>query len=180
MAHSLAFDLAARFSGAALVSDEHGVIATWAGDFGPATGDPLVNLLAARDWVRTVCEEVSRGAITAGNIMVTVENVSHFLTDPAPALRLQGMLLPLIADFGLLGHPLLVMPPVWQNGLGWSKTPETKFNSKTWAKWLAVFLGYDIENTPGSKAAEDVTDAVLIARWRLEMERQSASTDEGR
>lgn len=168
--YSLAFDPAARYSGAALLDGDGALVTYWTCDFGAQDKvNPQTNLRRVRHWANSVLHEAAyRAGIT--ELYLTVENLSHFMTNPAPALRAQAVILDR-ADCVLHAiDPVLVMPPVWQNALGWHKSAGSGMTSKKWAKWLCESLGYDIQPTPGSKASEDARDAVLIARWRLVQE----------
>lgn len=167
--HSLAFDPAARYSGAALLDPEGMLVKYWTCDFGALDkGNPQTNLRVARQWASKVLGD-TRLSIVNG-LWITVENVSHYMTNPAPALRTQGVLLDVTDQHFQSIDPVLVLPAEWQNRLGWKKSSDSKFTSKTWAKWLCESLGYVVEPTPGSKASEDARDAVLIAKWRQVME----------
>jgi hypothetical protein len=162
--YSLAFDLAARYSGAALLGPNGGLESYWTCDFGPLDKvHPQTNLRRVRKWAISVLLETSSATPEP---FVTVENLSHYMTNPAPALRVQAVVLDRLDVVFEESPALLVLPAVWQNGLGWHKSKDSDMTSKTWAKWMCASLGYDVDPTPGSKAAEDARDAVLIARWR--------------
>lgn len=159
--YSLAFDPAARYSGAALLDPDGALVKYWTLDAGLLDKtNPQTNLRVVRGWVHEVCDFVA-----GFEVWHTVENLSHYMSNPAPALRVQGVVLDRL-DWHGHSEALLIMPTVWQNALGWKKTNVSKMTSKSWAKWQCAAMGYDVTPTPGSKAAEDARDAVLIARWR--------------
>ena len=166
--YSLAFDPAARYSGAALLDPDGALVEYWTLDAGLLDKtNPQTNLRRMRYWVnKTSFATKQHPAVVQQGLWITVENLSHFMSNPAPALRVQGVLLDVVDQHFPDVDPLLSLPAVWQNALGWKKTKDSKMTSKMWAKWQCAAMGYDVTPTPGSKAAEDARDAVLIARWR--------------
>lgn len=161
-------DFAARFSGAVLMSPEKDVLTSWVIDAQSAEKPPRLrnHIPAIRDFVISAQRTVKELGVNDQTLYV-VENVSHFMVNPAPVLRLQGVL----EDWLMMldaAEPEWVMPNIWQNYYGFAKSSKVKKvpSTKVQSKNLCKEFGYEFDLTGKSKT--DLYDASLIARWKLE------------
>lgn len=168
---TLGIDWAARYSAAILMDEYKSVLAQWVVDLGPAETPPRLraHMPAVREFVAEMSAVIALNGWVKEDIYVIIENVSHFMMNPAPVLRLQGVLEDQLELHGF-GTPRLVLSTVWQahfqfqKSKGGVKAPSTKMQAKA----LCEQFGYrfDIKG----KAKVDLHDAALIARWGQEIE----------
>lgn len=168
---TIGIDWAARYSAAVLMDEFKSIQAQWVVDLGGAEKPPRLrkHIPAVRAFVAEMSEDIARNGWAKEDIHVVVENVSHFMMNPAPVLRLQGVL---EDELDLMGFrtPTLVLPNVWQSYFQFQKStkavkaPSTKMQAKA----LCEEFGYKFDIK--GKAKVDLHDAALIARWAQETE----------
>lgn len=158
---TLAVDLAPRHSGIVVLADTEVILAETV-DVGPETDG--FELHAVR--MSMALENILNRLLTDGVEvdLGVVEDVSFRMVKPGNALRLQGFVRwYLFTRFKC--DMLCVMPSVWQTWWHWKKKPGV--TSKGFSSYTAKALGYTFDGVKG-KAATDLNDAVLIARWAYE------------
>lgn len=166
MADVIGIDFAPRHSAYAVLDSETAELKSFGNiDVGSNTGNLADNLGELLRWSVQLREQYSQNA----QPLIVMEDVSHFMTNPAHALRLQGALRAFMWEEGM-PVPEMVYPQVWQKFFGWTKTPGT--TSKGFATFVCEVLGYTDLGVSKGKASEDVHDAILIARWRIELTRE--------
>lgn len=162
---TLAVDLAPRHSGFALLENE---TLKWCDtlDVGPEADGFESHAYKLAQFLEFELMEAYAELGTVEHPEVFIEDVSHFMVKPANALRLQGVLryyLSSIQEFDVI---TMVMPSVWQKWYGWAKTPGV--TSKGFSTYACKVLGYEFDKSVKGKAATDLHDAVLIARYGYE------------
>lgn len=163
----LGIDFASRYSAAVLMDEHMTVLTSWVIDALPASKPFRVrpHIVPLREFV---------GSLTAteefdwDNCRILLENLSHGMANPIPALKLHGVLETLMEIDGL-PEPELILPSQWQAHYGFvrksKKNPDAP-TIKAQAKAKALELGYEF-GTIG-KATVDLYDAALIARYGIE------------
>ena len=167
--YTLGIDWAARYSAAVLMDEYKSVLLQWVVDLGPAQKPPCLryHIPAVKMFVADMSADLTRNDINFADVAVYIENVSHFMMNPAPVLRLQGVLETALYDYAY-ETPTLLLPTVWQAHFGFQKStkavkaPSTKMQAKA----LCEQFGYKFDIK--GKAKVDLHDAALIARYGQE------------
>lgn len=167
---TLGIDWAARYSAAVLMDEYKSVLAQWVVDLGGAEKPARLrkHIPAVNAFVEEMHNDVTMNNWNPTNIDIIIENVSHFMMNPAPVLRLQGVLEGQLYAYGF-NTPRLILPNVWQTHFqfqknkGGVKAPSTKMQAKA----LCEGFGYKFDIK--GKAKVDLHDAALIARWGQEV-----------
>ncbi len=160
-------DLASRHSAAVGVDQDGTVFLESTFDSGPASKPP--NPFAPARLLAGWWTELSTSAAEADDeVYWVIEDIPpHGMVNPKPALKLQGALIGFMVLHGIECH--VIPAKTWQDYFGYTK--KEFGNSKTWAKDLAVTLGYTApaEWPSGvktkAKEREDLTDARCLAEW---------------
>ena len=165
---TLGIDWAARYSAAILMDEDQTVMDMWVIDLGAAEKPPRLraHIPAVRQFVGSMYTTMTHtGLLHQTNVII--ENVSHFMMNPAPVLRLQGVLEDEL-DLHGFREPTLVLPTVWQAHFNFQKSTKAVKapTTKAQAKALCQEFGYEFDI--GGKAKIDLNDAALIARWGQE------------
>ena len=172
---TLGIDWAARYSAAVLMDEYKTVLAQWVVDLGAAEKPPRLraHIPAVREFTDVMLGDIQRNGWDIDGIKPYIENVSHFMMNPAPVLRLQGVLETELEYRGF-AEPTLVFPTVWQTHFQFEKSTKKKKapSTKVQAKTLCQGFGYEFDIT--GKAKVDLHDAALIARYGQETSREDA------
>lgn len=159
----LAIDFASRYSAAVLMGPDKAVKRSWVIDAGPAN-DPFTVGPHLQPWLEFV-DDVLR--TVHDPFIVVLEDVSHFMVNPAPALKMQGGFQGL--TWNLMPEPIMVKPSVWQKHFAFKKSTKALKapTTKAQAKVLCAEFGYEFDAK--GKAKVDLVDAALIARYGVEV-----------
>jgi hypothetical protein len=156
---NLTIDLAERFSAAVLMGADEKVLGEWVLDLGAASKPPrpCPHTKLARAWAhRPAISDAAKKTVASGGRII-VEDCHPVAINVKPVARVQGVLLLAFDDITGV-EPTLVMPSIWQKGLGYRYKKGR--SSKGWAKELYVELGHSTDYH--GKALEDVRDATLM------------------
>lgn len=164
-------DLAARWSGAVILNAAGSVTNEFVGDFGPAEkpANLALHFRAAEQFANDIFNEIAIFHDLGGipylyyeDVVIILEDVSHFMADPKPAIRVQTIV---AYEFIKRGIPVrLVMASQWQKHHGFKKIVGQ--TTKGWANVKATELGYNPAPRWGNnKSSVDLRDAFLLARY---------------
>lgn len=167
----LGVDLAERFSAACLVDSEARALRSWVCDFGAKQDppNPRKHLPLVEEWATTLTLDALHQAHIKGvhYVAVLVEDVSHFMANPKPAIRAQAVLLNTFYKY--FDDVELILPRQWQKHFSYSKK-ESGLSTKTWAKKTATEFGYmPPVGMDKGKSAVDCRDAYLVARYHRDI-----------
>lgn len=153
-------DLAARYSGIILLQDDTVINYATIDAGAEAEGFlPVVDTL-----VKSVIQFLEDNDADTLDV-ICIEDLSHRMVKAANTLRIQGALRYELHNRFPSVKVILCLPSVWQRWFGYKKTVGT--TTKGWSSYTAKALGYTFDGVKG-KAATDLNDAVLIARWAYE------------
>lgn len=158
-------DLAERWTGAVALDSAGSVSNEWVVDFGPAAKKPdppdlETHFAVAHKFALVVARDMA--PLKAGSLHVVVEDVSHFMVNPKPAIRVQAVVIWSLQDLGI--PVTLVLPNKWQSHFGFKKVAGQ--TTKGWATAKCNELGYVPAARWGSnKQTTDLRDSYLIAKY---------------
>lgn len=136
-------------------------------DLGSVDESWLYKIDTLRDWLWCAMAHAHQLDIQNEEIVVVIENV-HPQATFAQGLRIHGMCLVELRQAGLLQQdPIYVRAREWQGHFGYKKKVKGQ-TSKGWARLKAEELGYTLPDGIKGKAAIDLRDAYLIAKWGVE------------
>lgn len=167
MLYVLAFDLSLRYSALNLMSAAEEIIYESVVDLGSVDESWLYKIDTLRDWLWGAMAHAHHLGVQNEEIVVVIENV-HPQATFAQGLRIHGMCLVELRQAGLLDEdPVYVRAREWQGHFDYKKKTKGQ-TSKGWAKKKAEELGYTLPDGIKGKAAIDLRDAYLIAKWGVE------------
>lgn len=159
------FDLAARYSGAVLLSDHSDVpLRAEVFDYGPAAqpSNPSDHIPLIVDSAIEICHWLDDAFIEGIKVVIGVEDVHPHAINAKAALRAQGALLTALYERGW--EATLVPVLVWQRWHGFSHKKVEGRTTKTQAKERCDELGLDTSAFKG-KSTVDIRDAFLLAYY---------------